>query len=87
MTDEIAGDEGTAKRRSKIRQFCGFVGETNYSEAFIQELSRDFEEGGYYHDHTPLPHEERIVVDDSKIDDFRPVCRHPGSLSPGHGDR
>ena len=48
MTDEIAGDEAPAKRQSKTRQFCGFVGETNYSEAFIQELSRDFEEGGYY---------------------------------------
>ena len=75
MTDEIAGDEGTAKRRSKIRQFCGFVGVTNYSEAFIQELSRDFEEGGYYSDHAPLPLEERIVVDDPKIDDARPVRR------------
>jgi hypothetical protein len=55
MTDEMAGDVATAKRQPKIRQFCGFVGETNYNEAFIQELSRDFEEVGYYHDHAP-PH-------------------------------
>lgn len=75
MTDEIEGDAATAKRQSKIRQFCGFVGETNYSEAFIQELSRDFEEGGYYQDQVPLPLEERIVVDDPKIDDARPVRR------------
>ena len=87
MTDEIAGDEATAKMQSKTRQFYGFMGETNYSEALIQELSCDFEEGGYYHDHAPLPLEERIVVDDPKIDDARPVRRHPGSLSPGHGDR
>ena len=87
MTDEIAGDAATAKRQSKTRQFCGFVGETNYSEAFIQELSRDFEEGGYYSDHAPLPLEEQIVVDDSNIDDARPGRRHPGSLSPEHGDR
>ncbi len=87
MTDEIEDDAAPAKRQSKIRQFCGFVDETNYSEAFIQELSRDFEEGGYYHDHAPLPLEERIVVDDSKIDNARPVRRHPGSASPGHEDR
>ena len=48
---------------------------TNYNEAFIQELSRDFDEGGFYHDHAPLPLEERIVVDDPKIDDARPVRR------------
>ena len=53
MTDEIAGDEAPAKRQSKTRQFYGFMGETNYSEAFIQELSRDFEEGGYYHEPCP----------------------------------
>jgi hypothetical protein len=75
MTDEIEGDAAPAKRQSKIRQFCGFVGVTNYSEAFIQELSRDFEEGGYYSDHAPLPLEERIVADDPKIDDARPVRR------------
>ena len=75
MTDEIAGDAAPAKRQSKTRQFCGFMGETNYSEALIQELCCDFEEGGYYHDHTPLPLEERIAVDDSKIDDARPVRR------------
>ena len=75
MTDEITGDAATAKRQSKTRQFCGFVGETNYSEAFIQELSRDFWGGGYYSDHAPLPLEERIVVDDPKIDDARPVRR------------
>ncbi len=86
MTDKIAGDAATAKRQSKTRQFYGFMGVTNYSEALIQELSCDFEEGGYYHDHAPLPLEERIVVDDSKIDDIRPIHRHPGSPSPGHGD-
>jgi len=87
MTDEIEGDAATAKRQSKTRQFYGFMGVTNYSEAFIHELSRDFEEGGYYHEHAPLPLEERIVVDDSKIDDDRPGRRHPGSPRPGHGDR
>jgi hypothetical protein len=87
MTDEIASDEAPAKRQSKTRQFYGFMGETNYSEAFIEELSRDFEEGGYYDDHAPLPLEERIVVEDPKIDDARPVRRHPGSSGPGYGDR
>ena len=87
MTDEIAGDEAPVKRQSKTRQFYGFMGETNYSEAFIQELSRDFEESGYYHDHAPLPFEERIVVDDPEVADARPVRRYPGSASPGHGDR
>jgi hypothetical protein len=87
MTDEMAGDEAPAKRQSKTRQFYGFMGVTNYNEAFIQELCCDFEEGGYYHDHDSLPLEERIVVDDPKIDDARPVRRHPGSPSPGHGDR
>jgi hypothetical protein len=75
MTGKIAGDAAPAKRQSKTRQFCGFVGETNYSEAFIQELSRDFVEGGYYHDHAPLPLEERIAVDDPRIGDARPVRR------------
>ena len=75
MTDEIAGDEAPAKRQSRTRQFYGFMGETNYSEALIQQLSCDFEEGGYYHDHAPLPLEERIVVDDPKIDDARPGRR------------
>ena len=83
MTDEIEGEAAPAKRQSKTSQFYGFMGVTNYSEAFIQELSRDFEEGGYYCDHAPLPLEERIVVDDPKIDDARPVRRRPGSPSPG----
>ncbi len=87
MTDEIEGDAAPAKRQSKIRQFYGFMGETNYSEALIQELSRDFEEGGYYSDHVSLPVEERIVVDDHKIDDARPVRRHPGGAGLGHEDR
>ena len=86
MADEIAGDEASAKRQSKTRQFYGFMGETNYSEALIEELTRDFEEGGYYRDHAPLPLEERMV-DDPKIDDAGPVRRHPGSAGPGHGDR
>jgi len=62
------------------------VGETNYNEAFIQELSRDFEEGGYYLEHAPLPLEERIVVGDPKIEDARPV-RRLGRAGLGHGDR
>jgi len=75
MMDEIEGDAAPAKRQSRTRQFYGFMGETNYSEALIQELSCDFEEGGYYSDHASLPLEERIAVDDSKIDDARPVRR------------
>lgn len=72
MTDEIAGDKTAARRQSKTRQFCGFVGETNYNEAFIEELTRDFEEGGYDCGHIPLPLEERIVVD-PRIAHGRPV--------------
>jgi len=74
MTDDIAGDKTAARRQSKTRQYCGFVGETNYNEAFIEELTRDFEEGGYYSDHNPSPQEERIVVD-PRIAHGRPVVR------------
>jgi len=86
MTDEIEGDAATAKRQSKTRQFYGFMGVTNYNEAFIQELSRDFEEGDYYRDNAPLPLEQRIV-NDPDIARVRPIRRHPGSASLGHGDR
>ena len=75
MMDEIEGDAAPAKRQSRTRPFYGFMGETNYSEVLIQELSCDFEEGGYYSGHASLPLEERIAVDDSKIDDARPVRR------------
>ena len=74
MTDDIAGDKTAARRQSKTRQFYGFMGVTDYDEAFIRELTRDFEEGGYYCDHNPSPQEERIVVD-PRIAQGRPVVR------------
>lgn len=86
MMDEIEGDEAPAKRQSKTRQFYGFLGETNYSEASIEELTRDFKEGGYYCGHAPLPLEDRIVID-PKIAHGKSVHRHPGSAGRGHGDR
>ena len=63
MIGEIARDKTAARKQSKIRQFYGFVGETNYDEAFIEELSRDWEVSGYEGCDIPLPPEERIVVD------------------------
>lgn len=74
MTDDIAGDKTAARRQSKTRQFYGFMGVTDYDEAFIEELTRDFEEGGYYCDHNPSPQEERIVVD-PEIAHGKPVVR------------
>jgi uncharacterized protein (DUF433 family) len=74
MTDDIASDKTAARRQSKTRQYCGFVGETNYSEAFIEELTRDFEESGYDCSQIPLPLEERIVVD-PKIAHSKPIIR------------
>jgi uncharacterized protein (DUF433 family) len=74
MTDDIAGDKTAARRQSKTRQYYGFVGETNYDEAFIEELTRDFEEGGYYCDHNPSQQEERIVLD-PEIAHGKPVIR------------
>lgn len=59
MSKEIVKD-GTEKRTgSKIRQFYGFVDETNYDEAFIAELRHDYEESGLIAD----PLEERIAID------------------------
>lgn len=72
MTGEIAGDNTAARRQSKTRKFYGFMGVTDYDEAFIEELSRDFEECGYDIGHIPLPLEEKIVVD-PKIAHGRPV--------------
>jgi len=63
MTDDIAGDKTAARRQSKTRQYYGFVGETNYNEAFIEELTRDFEESGYEGCDIPLSRDGRIVVD------------------------
>ncbi len=74
MTDEIASDKSAARRQSKTRQYYGFVGESNYNEAFIEELSRDCEESGYDCSQIPLPLEERIVVD-PKIAHGKPVVR------------
>lgn len=74
MTDEIARDKTAARRQSKTRQFYGFMGVTDYDEAFIEELSRDWEESGYDCGHNPLPLDERIVVD-PKIVHGRPVVR------------
>jgi uncharacterized protein (DUF433 family) len=74
MTDEIAGDKAAARRQSKTRQFYGFVGDTNYNEAFIEELYRDCEESGYEGCDIPLHREERIVLD-PRIAHGRPVIR------------
>jgi uncharacterized protein (DUF433 family) len=74
MTDEIASDKSAVRRQSKTRQYYGFVGESNYNEAFIEELSRDCEESGYDCSQIPLPLEERIVVD-PKIAHGKPVVR------------
>jgi virulence-associated protein VagC len=40
------GREIVIRPKSKIQQYCGFVGETDYDEEFIKELERDFEESG-----------------------------------------
>ena len=74
MTDEIAVDKTGVRRQSKTRQYCGFVGETNYNEAFIEELYRDCEESGYDCSQIPLPRDERIVVD-PKIAHGKPIIR------------
>ena len=74
MTDEIAVDKTAARRQSKTRQYYGFMGVTNYDEAFIEELTRDFEESGYEGCDIPLLLEERIVVD-PKIAHGNPVIR------------
>ncbi len=63
MTDETAGDKSTARRQSKTRQYYGFVGEINYIEAFIEELSRDWEESGYEGCDIPMRRDEQIVLD------------------------
>jgi len=65
-------DKTAARRQSKTRQYYGFMGVTNYDEAFIEELTRDFEESGYEGCDIPLLREERIVVD-PKIAHGRPV--------------
>ncbi len=74
MTDDIAGDKTAARRKSKTRQFYGFMGVNDYDEAFIQELTRDFEEGNYDCGHNPRLPDERIVVDPS-IAHGRPIVR------------
>jgi hypothetical protein len=74
MTDEIAGDKTAARRQSKTRQFYGFMGVTDYDEAFIEMLSRDWEESGYEGCDIPLPLDERIVVD-PRIAHGKPVVR------------
>ena len=74
MTDEIAVDKTAARRQSKTRQFYGFVGETNYDEAFIEELSRDWEESGYDGCDIPMRRDERIVLD-PEIAHGKPVVR------------
>jgi virulence-associated protein VagC len=40
------GREIVIRPKSKIKQYCGFVGETDYDEEFIKELERDFAESG-----------------------------------------
>jgi uncharacterized protein (DUF433 family) len=74
MTDEIAGDKTAARRQSKTRQFYGFVGETNYNEAFIEELHSDWEESGYGGCDIPLQRDGRIVLDPD-IAHGRPVVK------------
>ena len=68
----IAGDNTEARRQSKTRQFYGFMGVTDYDEALIEELTRDFEESGYEGCDIPLLLEERIVID-PRIANGRPV--------------
>lgn len=63
MAKEIAGDKTTACRQSKTRQFYGFMGITDYNEAFIEELTRDFEEGDYDFGYIPLSTDKRRVID------------------------
>jgi virulence-associated protein VagC len=40
------GREIVIRPKSKIKQYYGFVGETEYDEEFIKELERDFAESG-----------------------------------------
>jgi virulence-associated protein VagC len=40
------GREIVIRPKTKTRQYYGFVGETEYNEAFIKELERDFAESG-----------------------------------------
>jgi len=40
------GREIVIRPKSKIEQYCGFVGEKDYDEEFIKELERDFAESG-----------------------------------------
>ena len=40
------GREIVIRPKSKIKKYCGFVGETEYDEEFIKELERDFAESG-----------------------------------------
>jgi hypothetical protein len=40
------GREIVIRPKSKIKQYCGFVGETDYDEEFIKELERDFADSG-----------------------------------------
>lgn len=75
LDDQKLIDEKTAGRsQSKTRQFYGFMGETNYDEALIEALTRDWEESGYEGcGILPQPN-ERIVADPS-IAHGRPVVR------------
>ncbi len=70
MSEEIAKDGTEKKTRSKIRQFYGFVGETNYDEALMAELRHDYEESGMIAD----PLGERIAID-PEIAHGRPVIK------------
>ena len=74
MTDKTAEDNTATRRQSKTLQYYGFVGETNYDEAFIEELHSDCEESGYDCSQIPLPLDERIVVD-PKIAHGKPIIR------------
>jgi len=74
IADEITGDKTKAHRQSKTRQYYGFVGETNYNEAFIEELYRDCEESGYDGCDIPMRRDERIVLD-PEIAHGKPVVR------------
>jgi hypothetical protein len=40
------GREIVIRPKSKIKQYCGFVGEMEYDEEFIKELERGFAESG-----------------------------------------
>ena len=74
MTDPIEDSSTGVRRQSKTRQFYGFMGETDYDEALIEELSRDCEECDYEGCDILMSRNERIVLD-PEIANGKPVVR------------